>query len=278
MCSLKLKAEQLISSIDSAMMVITNVFNAKTRQNLSESFEHINQTVSNVEEMSTELKELIRKNGSNVSSIVANIDSVSTIFKNKAGKLDLIITNIAALSDTLSKLKISPVVDQVTKAVSGLNTVLMNLQSSNSTAGLLMNDPGLYQNLEHLTSSLDLLLKDFRNNPKRYVHFSAFDVGKEVYITAKPDVSNEGNNIIFKVHLLSSPSQVPTKNRLFEDLGEVEEIFISEIYNYMVGNSTNFDEILKLQAKARVNFPDATVVAFKNGRKIKLEKAIKNQK
>jgi hypothetical protein len=35
--------------------------------------------------------------------------------------------------------------------------------------------------------------------------------------------------------------------------------------------------VSELLDKARINFPDANLLAFRNGKNIKLEKAIKNQ-
>ena len=37
-----------------------------------------------------------------------------------------------------------------------------------------MNDKKLYDNLERSSKQLELLLKDFREHPKRYVHFSVW--------------------------------------------------------------------------------------------------------
>ena len=37
-----------------------------------------------------------------------------------------------------------------------------------------MNDEALYNNLEKATKSLDELLVNFKEQPKRYVHFSVF--------------------------------------------------------------------------------------------------------
>ena len=274
---LKKRAEELLASLDSAITVVTYVFNERTRENLSESFEHINQTITNIEQTSEAMREIIQKNTGSISSIISNMDTLSTGFKNNSDNFDQIITNLRNISDSLSNVNMSPLIDNINKAVGGLNEMIANLHETDNSAGLLLNDTELYENLNRLTSSLDLLVKDFRNNPKRYVHFSAMDFGKNVYITSKPEDPDASNSIYFKVHLISSPSKIPTNNKLFEDLGEIEEIYLSEVYNYLVGNSTNFEEITKLQNKARVNFPDASIVAFKNGRKIRLEKAIKKQ-
>lgn len=272
---LKKKAEELIASLDSALTVITYVFNERTRDNLSQSFENINRTVANIEAASSELKNIMG-NGQ-INSIVTNLDSISKTISQNSGHITNIVENLSSLSDSLSKLNISPVFAEISSSISGLNAIIQKLNTTESSAGLLINDPVLYQNLNNLAGSLDLLLKDVRNNPKRYVHFSAFNIGKDVYITAKPGTSAEKDLIIYKVHLISSPAKLSTESAFFKGLGTIEESKVSETYNYMTGKTSDFGAISKLLDSARVNFPDASIVAFKNGRKVKLEKVVKKQ-
>ncbi|MDP3913378.1 MAG: MlaD family protein [Bacteroidota bacterium] len=271
---LKKKAEELIASLDSAITVVTYVFNERTRENLAESFENINSTIANIEASSNELKVII--GSGRINSIVENLDSITGKINKNSGKIENIINNLSSLSDSLAKLNISPVFEEISSSVAGINAIIQKLNTTESSAGLLLNDPVLYQNLNNLTGSLDMLLKDIRNNPKRYVHFSAFNIGKDVYITAKPGQSSEKDKVIFKVFLISSPARLSTESAFFKGLGTIEEIKLSETYNYMAGKSTSFEEISKLLDAARINFPNANLVAFKNGRKIKLEKALKN--
>lgn len=272
---LKRKAEQLIASLDSALTVVTYVFNQKTRKNLTESFENINRTIENLQVSSSELSKIMASG--HINSIVNNVDSITGAIKNNSGQITNIIQNLSSLSDSLSQLEISPVFAQLSSTISGLDTIVQKLNTSNNSAGLLLNDSELYKKLNNLAESLDLLLKDVRINPKRYVHFSAFNIGKDVYITAKPNNHQSKDQVVFKVHLITSPAKLSAESTFFKGLGPIEEIKISETYNYLAGSTDSFDEISKLLNKARENFPDATVVAFKNGRKIKLENAIKSQ-
>jgi phospholipid/cholesterol/gamma-HCH transport system substrate-binding protein len=203
------------------------------------------------------------------------MDSISGSFKQNSAKITNIIKNLSSLSDSLAKLNISPVFAEISASIAGINAIIQKLNTTDSSAGLLINDPVLYQNLNNLAGSLDLLMKDVRNNPKRYLHFSAFNIGKDVYITAKPATAEEKDQVIYKIHLISSPAKLSTESVFFKGLGPVEEMKISETYNYMVGKTTDFEKITQLLELARINFPDAGIIAFKNGRKIKLEKAIK---
>jgi len=272
---LKKKAEELIASLDSALTVVTSVFNEKTRTNLSQSFENINRTLANIESASAELNKIIASG--KVNSIVSNLDGVTSTINKNSKEIGNTIKNLSALSDSLAKLNISPLFAKIDSTVGGLNHIVGKINSTDGSVGQLLNDPALYQNLTSLTGSLDLLLKDVRNNPKRYVHFSAFNIGKDVYITARPTAPDEKNKIIYKVSLLSSPAKLSTESVLFKGLGKIEETKANEVFIYMAGKTTDFEKISDLLQTARINFPDATIVAFKNGRKVKLEKALKNQ-
>ena len=55
-----------------------------------------------------------------------------------------------------------------------LNSVLAQLQSTNGTAGRLLNDSTLYVDLRGLLQRLDSLAADLQSNPKKYVNLSIF--------------------------------------------------------------------------------------------------------
>lgn len=271
---IKAKAEELLASLDSAVTVFTSVFNKQTRENLTESFENINYTIAHIEAISAELERIIE--AGKINSIVENIDSISGSVTKNSGNVTRIIQNLSAVSDSIAHLNVSPVFNDLKASVAGINDIMQKLNSNENSAGLLINDKALYQNLNKLTGSLDLLLQDVRNNPKRYVRFSALDVSKDVYITGRPEQIETKKDITYKVYLLSSSAQLTKDTDIFEDLGVIEEVEERGSYEYFAGNTDNFAQITSILNTAKVKFPDAKVIAFKNGKKIKLAKAIKN--
>ena len=62
---------------------------------------------------------------------------------------------------------------------------------------------------------------------------------------------------------------------MFEGLEDVEEYEASGAYTYLAGQSNSYPEILELYEKVKKRFPEATIIAFRNGKLIKLERAIK---
>ncbi|NOR73654.1 MAG: hypothetical protein GQ525_00695, partial [Draconibacterium sp.] len=83
-------------------------------------------------------------------------------------------------------------------------------------------------------------------------------------------------NIIFKVHLISTENQIPTNSKYFEGVEDIEEFVASGAYSYLVGASASYSEIVILHDEIKKKFPESTIVSFKNGRLIKLEKALKS--
>ncbi len=271
---IKNKAEQLLSTLDSAITVLTVIFNEDARQNLSESFAKINQTIENIERTTANLENIVATEKGSVKQIITNIEDITSTFSENSKELEKTMQNMADFSDTLAQISISPVIDNISKASEQILVLIEKLNSDESTAGLLLNDDRLYESIRALSDNLSYLVSDIQTNPKRYLQFSAMDFGKEYYINA----TNDGNskNIIFKVHLISTENQITTKSQLFDGIDDVEEYVASGAYSYLVGASGSYSEISDLHESVRKKFPESTIVAFKNGRLIKLEKALKS--
>lgn len=66
------------------------------------------------------------------------------------------------------------ILDRADNSLKSLETVTAKLQKGEGTAGRLVSDKELYDRMNNAVESLDALLKDVRENPKRYVKFSLF--------------------------------------------------------------------------------------------------------
>lgn len=269
---IKNKAEQLLGTIDSAITVLTVIFNEDARQNLSESFEKINQTIENIEKTTFDIQQIVSSEKGSIQLIISNMDEITTTFKENNENLKNVMQNLSAFSDSLSQFSITPILSNISDASSQIQDMLEKLNSTENSAGLLLNDDELYNSINALSANLSSLINDIQTNPKRYLHFSAVDLGKEVYINAIDDATSK--NILFKVHLISTENKIPLNSKLFEGLGEIEEYEVSGAFTYLLGSSNSYSEVAKLHETAKKIFADATIVAFKNGRLIKIEKAL----
>jgi len=80
------------------------------------------------------------------------------------------------MSDTLALTasKARQVVELTRSTAEELKTVIFKINQGEGTAGRLINDPKLYDNLERTTRGLDSLVLDLKARPGRYLNFSVF--------------------------------------------------------------------------------------------------------
>ncbi len=83
---------------------------------------------------------------------------------------------------------------------------------------------------------------------------------------------------IFKVQILSSTLRLKTGDAALKGLTEVEHYQEGNTYKYTVGHSTDIDEIKRLRKTVADRFPEAFVVAFADGVRTDLHRAIQAAK
>jgi phospholipid/cholesterol/gamma-HCH transport system substrate-binding protein len=116
--------------------------------------------------MNSEKKRLAR--------IFSNVESISYNLRENNDNLTSILSNAASISDSIAKSNLSRTIAELERSIQNLATATDKINNKEGTIGLLVNDDKLYNDLESSSKQLELLLKDIRLNPKRYVHFSVF--------------------------------------------------------------------------------------------------------
>ncbi len=171
---LQKKVEGLLSSIDSVMIVVQQVFNENARKNLSQSFEKIKGAISSLETTSFRLDTLVVNERVKISSILTKINVLATTLANNSDKLSNVINNFSNISDSLAKSNLTSAINNADLALSQASTILNKINTGQGTMGMLINNDSLYRKLDQSSADLDRLLKDLRINPERYVHISVF--------------------------------------------------------------------------------------------------------
>lgn len=79
---------------------------------------------------------------------------------------------------------------------------------------------------------------------------------------------------VFKVQFLSSSKKLGKGDVAFKGLSPVSYYYDRGLYKYTYGESTNYNEILRMKRKVNEKFKDAFIVAFVKGERIDTQKAI----
>ena len=171
---LKKKTEELISSIDSAVVIVQHILNEEARDNLGKGFESIQRSFAKFETVANNLDGLVEGNVDKLNDIFTKIQSIATNLNKNNKELTNVINNFSSISDSLAKANLASTFENANNALLDASQILEKINSGEGTLGLLINNDSLYNNLDAAAADLDKLLKDFNEHPKRYVHFSVF--------------------------------------------------------------------------------------------------------
>jgi len=168
------KAANLMISLDSALAVIRSVFNKQTQENLIMVFDKLRTTSYALNDAALKLDTLVGSEEKRLKHIFSNIDAITTTLKNNNENISHILTDFSAISDSISKSKIKTTILNTNRVMEDVSSVFQKIKNGEGSLGLLVNNDSLYNNLSDVSYNLDMLIKDIKNNPKQYLHFSVF--------------------------------------------------------------------------------------------------------
>ena len=151
----------LLPKIDS---ILTNINVILSNPALNNSVSRLDGITADLNASSAELNKLMSHQlpgiMNNVNGITSNLNSTSA--------------NIKDLSYTLKEMPLQATIENANATMENLKMLSNTLNSKESSLGLLMNDPALYNHIDNAIASLDSLLTDLKKNPKRYVNIKVF--------------------------------------------------------------------------------------------------------
>lgn len=80
---------------------------------------------------------------------------------------------------------------------------------------------------------------------------------------------------VFKVQLMASSSKFAANDARFKGLKDVACYQEGGLWKYTIGSTSNYNEIRQVRQQAIKEFPQAFIIAFKNGVKMDVQKAIR---
>ncbi|MBM3320423.1 MAG: MCE family protein [Candidatus Eisenbacteria bacterium] len=131
------------------------------------------EAVRYLRDVSADLQGMLAENRTDVRSSIQNFRSLSenldeTLRENR-GKIDTAVTRAAAASARFDE-----TMERLDRTILSLEEVVQRMENGQGTLGQLSQDDKLYKEMMDASRNLNDLLRDVRENPKRYLKITIF--------------------------------------------------------------------------------------------------------
>jgi|TARA_R110000868_G_scaffold174095_1_gene410573 phospholipid/cholesterol/gamma-HCH transport system substrate-binding protein len=177
---LQLKLEDAVSNADSLFINVNEILDDRTKKDLRESISGLNILVRSFQGSANAMNELLAGNKDKLNSSINDLSNITG--------------NFSKLSDSIANSGIAETMESLQGTIKNLDGLLAKIEKGEGTLGKLMENEELYNNMSNATKELDLLLQDFRLNPKRYVNVSVFGKKQKEYTVPENDPAENNKN------------------------------------------------------------------------------------
>jgi phospholipid/cholesterol/gamma-HCH transport system substrate-binding protein len=167
MLPLKDRISDLIVEIDSVLTSVNTVLDPAFRKNLGN-------TMANLSSTTGSLSNVLGAKEKELKLTLDNLSAFSSMLSENTVRLSETFENLQSITDTLRSAEIYSAVSNLKSTLVNTTRMLENINEGKGSAGQLLTNDSLYRNLSNSLASLDELLKDLKENPRKYVHFSVF--------------------------------------------------------------------------------------------------------
>lgn len=153
---------KMLPTLDSAIGGIRLMFDANDSRSIFTTINKVNSTVDGV-------KGLLAKNDKNLTLMIANLQSFTDNLQKNNATINNILANASNLTDSLQKANLKATVENLNATVIQLKMLLTQINEGKGTLGKVVKDDELYTKVDSAIGNLNILLKDVKARPYRYI-------------------------------------------------------------------------------------------------------------
>ncbi len=161
------KVGNVADSINLLLSGVNSTLSPSMQQDLQASIAHLKLTIAALNSMISEATQPLSASLNNINAITANL-------KNQNQGIEQILNNANTFSKDLAQLRLENTLDTLNQTMAEVKGTLAKISSPDGSLGALINDKRLYNKLNNVMLSAEILLDDLRVHPKRYVNISVF--------------------------------------------------------------------------------------------------------
>jgi len=134
----------------------------------------IERIVKHTEEVTSRLNAQL-STGGDLAMTLDNLERISADIRKETATINKTIANLEKITGAVDPQSVDSIVSSLASITPKIDQLLGSVNNGEGTVGQLVKNDSLYNELESLTVSLNKLMDDIREHPKKYVHFSVFE-------------------------------------------------------------------------------------------------------
>ena len=150
-------------TLDSLNVTVSSVNRLLSHGSIERTLAHMERTMSSVMAIASGLE----GKSDELNAFVDNLAVLSSKFISISEKAD---TLMADVSDVVSGIS----ADDIREVVSSFRILLENINDPDGTIGRLLTDDSVYDSVDSLLNDVDTLVRQIKENPKKYIKISIF--------------------------------------------------------------------------------------------------------
>jgi len=156
---LKDNLDDLVISLNDLTTNLNDILNSEFKKNINDGANSFASSMDNIETISTDLQQLVNSEDGKLTMVVNNLETITD--------------NFTTVSDSLMKIDYNQLVGSLESCVNEFNTLLSGINNGEGSAGLLVKNDSLYNNINETVTELQSLIEEIKANPKK-IKFSIF--------------------------------------------------------------------------------------------------------
>ncbi len=152
----------IVPKIDS---LLTSLNAIASNPAIPNSFASLESTMTDLQASSARLLQVMNT----MPPIAGDAKQVMANAKQMTESLNTVATDLTAVSAQIKEMPLQATMENIHQTSQTLKSLMQQLNTPNSSLGMLLYDKQLYNNLSNASASLDSLLIDVKKNPKRYI-------------------------------------------------------------------------------------------------------------
>ncbi|MCI8999291.1 MAG: MCE family protein [Muribaculaceae bacterium] len=112
---------------------------------------------------------MLNKSMATVPALVTHANGTMANVEQLSANLTQVSAALAVISEDLKTMPLDSTMRNINNITANLDLATKQLNSTNSSLGLLLNDPQLYHNINNSAAHIDSILIDLKRQPKRYI-------------------------------------------------------------------------------------------------------------